>query len=60
MTSPGVEHRLLAHHPGTLDFFDVLQGVGDDPVPADQLNRLRSLVGNADRILEHPVALLWL
>src|SRR5207247_353820 len=42
------QHRLLAHHTWTLYLFDVFQAIGDDPVPADQLDRLGTLIRNAD------------
>jgi hypothetical protein len=36
--------------PGPL-LLRVLQGIGNDPVPADKLYGLRSLISNADRVL---------
>ena len=49
-----LQHRLLAHDPLPADFLDPLLGVGDDPVPADELRgdaagvRLRDRVGELD------------
>ena len=48
------EDRLLAYHSRAFYFFGILERVGYDPVSADQLDRLDALVGNADRVLEHP------
>src|SRR5258706_274044 len=51
------KNRLLPDNSWAFDFVDVVQRVGNDPVPADELNRLRALVGDANRVLEYPSAL---
>jgi hypothetical protein len=48
---------LLADDARALHFFDMVEAVRDDPVPADQLNWLNSKVRDADGILENPLAL---
>jgi hypothetical protein len=48
------ENWLLSHHTWTFDFFDVLQGIGDNPVPAEKLNGLGTLIRNTDGVLEYP------
>ena len=53
----GRQHGLLSDHAGPAHFFDVLQRVGDNPVAAEQLNGVRSLVGDANGVLKHPRAL---
>ena len=51
------EDRLLADHAGTAHILGVTGGVGDDPVPADQLHRLVPFVRDADGVPEYPVRL---
>ena len=53
----GRQDGLLADHARPFYFFDVLQGIGDDPVAADELYRVASLVCDADGVLENPFAL---
>src|SRR5258708_29508337 len=47
----------LTHHARAFDFVDMVQRVGDDPVPADELHRLGALIRDANRVLEYPCAL---
>ena len=51
---PRLEGWLLTHDTEATDFFEVAVGVRDDPVAADQLNRVRPFVGYLDRVQEEP------
>ncbi len=51
---PRREQGLLSHDTRTADLLDVSVGVGDDPMPREQLNRARSLVTDLDRVAEEP------
>src|SRR5262249_37749588 len=52
----GAEHGLLAHHAGTAHRLHLAVGVRDDPLPAHELDRLLSLVGDADAVGEEVLA----
>ena len=53
----GPQHRLLADDARALDFLDVAGRVRDDPVTAEQLDRLLAFVGDADGVMEEPLVL---
>ena len=48
----GLEQRLVAHHGQAAHLLDVAVGVGDDPVPRDQLRRHVAGVADGDRVGE--------
>src|SRR3984957_14895501 len=48
----GGKHGLLSNHARTFYFFNVLQGIGDDPMAADELYGIAALICNADCILK--------
>src|SRR5687768_7227087 len=48
--------RLLADHAGTAHLLLMPGTVGNDPVPRDQLDRLRALVADRDVVREQVVA----
>ena len=48
----GLEQRLLSDHAQALDLDDLVVGVGDDPMPADELRGNRAGVGDRDRVRE--------
>src|SRR5436190_894118 len=51
----GREGGLLADHARALDFFDLIRGIGDDPVTGQQLDPFGTLVGNRDGVEEEPL-----
>ena len=53
----GPEDRLLADDARSADVLLLTLGVGDDPVPRDQLDGLTSLVGDGDMVDVHPAML---
>src|ERR1700704_2625868 len=46
----GLEQRLLSDHAEALDLDDLVVGVGDDPMTADQLRGNRAGIGDRDRV----------
>jgi hypothetical protein len=44
------QNWLLSHNPRALHFFCVIEGVRDDPMAAEKLNRFAALIRYADRI----------
>ena len=48
------QHRLFADDTWTLNFFNLVLSVGDDPVTANELHRIGTLVRNLDRIKKEP------
>src|SRR6185369_5522914 len=52
------QDRLLADHSGPLDPLHFAVGIGDDPLAADELGPLLSLVRDADLVGEEVIALL--
>ncbi len=57
---PRRKHRLLAHYACAFDLFGPLKCIRDDPMPADQLNRLVPLIRDPNRVLEYPFCLRWM
>ncbi len=49
---PRLQARLFPDHSGPLHFLGGPVGIGDDPMPADQLHGLVALVGDADVVGE--------
>src|ERR1017187_7817709 len=47
------KNRLLADHSRPPDFFDMVQRIGDDPMPGEELNRFGSLIRDAHRVFEY-------
>src|SRR5450755_582811 len=50
---------LLSDDPGSINLFDVVERIRNDPMPAKKLNGFGPFVGNAHRILEHPLVVQW-
>lgn len=48
----GAEARLLADYAGPADFLNASVRVGDDPMSVQELNRIASLVRDANRVEE--------
>src|SRR3546814_10450056 len=45
--------RLFADHAVAADLLDIAVGIGDPPVPGEQLRRQAAAVADADRVGEH-------
>src|SRR5664279_935496 len=52
----GLQHRLVADHGEAAHLFDVAVGIGDDPVPGDQLAGDVAAVPDRDRVGEGELA----
>ena len=51
---PWVESRLLTDDAKSPNLLDTIFGIGDGPVPTDQLYGIRALVGDLDRVEKKP------
>ena len=52
----GLERRLLSDDTGSVDFFSMSRPVDDGPVPVHQLDRVSTLIRDADRVEKEPAA----
>jgi hypothetical protein len=56
---PGSEARLLADDSRAADFLHATVCVGDDPMSVQELDRITSLVRDADRVHEEVLVATW-
>jgi hypothetical protein len=52
------QNGLIANDTGALDFFHFSHAVGDDPMAADELDRVAAFVRDADRVEKKPQILI--